>query len=500
MSDPVSAALRRFRGALDQRNRDLVNRTAADLIALRAPLAMQWQSVAAALKWNGEITLALAAIDRMADDLRGHWAAQLARANLLYASGKMQDALAALDSLPAAGYAPSSNADRVSHLSLRASILLLMGDRDAARNCLERAIGLDPRAGQVWLTFTEVADFRGADAGYARQLEQAWSNGARVPAEAAKLAHAVGRMRHQLRDYQGAFEAFARGAQLFEPSPGDRDAQVSDRVERVTSWDRELIDRVAGMITVPHDRVLFVSGLPRSGTTLVEQILVSHPAVETGEEYGFFRIVAQDPGGVDAASFTRWLDRGGDPNKLVELYFHLADERIGPGTRFVDKTVEAGNYMGLLLALFPKAPIFWLRRDPIDNGWSAFRTYFARGAQWSWDLADIGTRLAQEDEMTAFWSRIAGDRITFVDYEGLVRDPEPNIRRIAEAARLDPVAQMFKPHETKRTVATASVSQVREPINLKGLGVAEPYREWLGPMISAYEERRTVNAGSASAG
>jgi hypothetical protein len=139
-----------------------------------------------------------------------------------------------------------------------------------------------------------------------------------------------------------------------------------------------------------------------------------------------------------------------------------------------------------------------MRRDPIDNGWSAFRTMFARGAAWSWDQGHIGQRLAQEQDMIAYWSNVAGDRISFLDYEALVRDPEPYIARIAQAAGLDLDERMLRPHDTKRTVASASVSQVREPINLKGIGVAEPYRQWLGPMIDAFETYSAASRASAA--
>lgn len=497
MADDMRAAVRRFQEALARRDRVAVNDTAATLIALHAPLGRQWQSVAAALKWNGECGLSLSAIDEMIDNLNGHSTSRYARANLLYASSRMGEALKELDALVAEGQGPRTVADHVSHLNFRASLFLLMGGTDEARECLERAIELDPRSGQAWLSFTEIADFRERDAGLGTVLERSWPQGATLPTEHSKLAHAVGRMRHQIRDYAGAFEAFSEGARLFEPNPGDKSSEIrDDLVGHATSWTPELIAEVAARITVPHDRVIFVSGLPRSGTTLVEQILVSHPDVRTGEEFGFVRILGQDIGGVDAASFTAWLDRGGDPNALVELYLHLADERIGPEGRFVDKTVEAGKYIGLLLALFPRAPVFWLQRDRIDNGWSAFRTYFARGASWSWDLQAIGRRLAQEDQMVAHWSRSGQPQLHFVDYEALVRNPEPHIRQIADAAGLVLDEAMLRPHETERTVSTASVSQVREPINLKGLGAAGPYREWLSPMIDAYAQA-SVTAGSS---
>jgi hypothetical protein len=250
-----------------------------------------------------------------------------------------------------------------------------------------------------------------------------------------------------------------------------------------------LIERAANLVSVDHSRVIFVTGLPRSGSTLVEQILVSHPDVHGGEELGLVRLLAQDIGGADAASFAAWLDRGGDPNDLVRLYLRLASERMGAEGRFVDKTLDPAGSMGLLMALFPSAPIFWMRRDPIDNGWSAFRTYFARGVDWSYDLTAIGHKLGRDERLFARWSAEWPDRITPVDYAALVDNPDDGIERIARAAKLDLHADQLAPHLTQRVVTTASVRQVREPINRKGLGVAEPYRPWLGTMIDAYRSK-----------
>jgi tetratricopeptide (TPR) repeat protein len=433
----------------------------------------------------------------MAVDLNGDAGSTFFLANMLYHSGRLEEALACLECLRETDL--PVDIGRVALLNFKGSLQLLLGHRDKAREAILEALGEDPKSGQAWLTFTDVADFEGKDAAYVEAIEEAYVSGASVRNEGTKLAHAIGRCRHQLRDHTGAFEAFDRGAQLFREKSQIVDQRLSRLVQASTSYKPALIERIAQRINVPHDRVIFVTGLPRSGTTLVEQILASHSSVQHGEELNIFRIVAQEIGGIDAQSFEAWLDRGGDPNRLVELYLHLASERFGPDGRFVDKTIEAGNYMGLLLALFPAAPKLWLRRDPIDNGWSAFRTTFARGATWSWDLRDIGVRLAQEDRMASFWKRQGADQIAFVDYAKLVRDPAGSIPEIAQATGLALEPVMLTPHQTQRTVASASVSQVREPINLKGLGVAEPYRDWLGPMIDAYEEGQsaTIHDGAA---
>lgn len=499
MANSVESALKEFRAGLAGRERSRINRAAADLIELRAPLGAQWQSVSLALQRNGEWTLAIQAIDRMRADLRFDAVSGYAYANVLYQAGRFADALHQIDALEAKGQGPSTAAHKVSILNSRVSMLLLLGRIDEARERLSEALTIEPRSGQAWMSLSEIARFHDRDAAEVAPLETAYAAGPSIASEGLKLAHACGRCRHQLQNYEGAFEAFAKGAEIVLSSPAANAKGSSRLVEQSTSFSGDLIRDVSRRITEPHDRVIFVSGLPRSGTTLVEQIVASHPDVQHGEELGFFRILGQELGGIEARDLVAWLDRGGDPNDLVRLYLHLADERFGPKGRFVDKTIEAGNYMGLLLALFPQAPVFWMRRDPFDSGWSAFRTAFARGATWSWNLGDIGRRLAQEDAMARHWSQTVGERINFIDYEALVRDPEPHIRAIAAAAGLQATEQMFRPHETRRSVASASVTQVREPINLKGLGVAEPYRPWLGPLIDAYQQA-SVSECSADRG
>ena len=493
----VQSVLQRLKQGLAARDRELVNSASRDLIEANVRLGLQWEPVATALAANGEWGLALAAADRLAADTEGPAATYL-KGNLLYWAGRFEPALAVLETLPVDAQPIASQ--RVSDLNLRASLAFLVGRSEDSRSYVSQALELDSRSGQAWFTFSEMADYRGRDEQARDRLEQAFAAGASIRSEATKLAHAAARMRHQLGDFAGAFSAYEAGAQLFRTEPGSAARPQPNLAAKSIAFPPELIERIRSRITVPHDRVIFVSGLPRSGTTLVEQILVSHPQVTHGEELGFIRILAHDIGGIDAANVARWLDSGGDPNRLVELYLHLADERFGADGRFVDKTIEAGNYMGLLLALFPNAPVFWMRREPIDNGWSALRTMFASGAAWSWDLAHIGQRLAQEQRMIDHWSSAAGNRITFIDYEALVCDPEPHIRSIAQAAGLPLDDRMFRPEDTERTVATASASQVREPINLKGIGAAEPYRQWLGPMIDALETHSAADARNVGEG
>lgn len=475
----VTDAVAALKRGLATTDRTTVNTAALALIAAEAPLGRSWKAVAQALAKNGEISAAEAA-------LRLYRAAEANSAAALFESAVLLSQMARLDAAGSLlGAIPANVPDRAGNAYLKGSMALNRGDRPAAERYFRDALAVDSHSGQTWLSLTEALDFA-TQPDLVAELERQWQQPAANPFERANLGYAVGRARHQRGDYGGAFQAFAKGAAArAEQDRGEPAAPIRDDAA-LTGWSPELIARTNSRIRTDHARVIFVTGLARSGTTLVEQILTGSPQVADGAELELFRILEQDIGGTDAASFERWLASGGDPNMLVDTYLHLAAERFGLEGRFIDKSLEASRYMGLLLALFPQAPVIWMRRDPVDCGWSIFRTYFARGVRWGWDLATIGRRLALEDRLFEHWTLAMPGRITLGDYAALVDNAPQQIARLADAVGLDLDPAMLTPHLARRTVLTASVSQVREPINRKGLGVAEPYRDWLGPMLDAY--------------
>jgi hypothetical protein len=152
----------------------------------------------------------------------------------------------------------------------------------------------------------------------------------------------------------------------------------------------------------------------------------------------------------------------------------------------VDKTLGNTRQLGIAASLLPQAPIVWVTRDPLDRAWSCFTTFFITTLPWTYDLEDIAFHFRLEDELLRRWQEILGDRLLVVPYEALVTQSEQWTRRILQHCGLSEEPQVFAPHANARTVVTASVMQVRRPINASAVGAAEPYREYLQPFVDAY--------------
>ena len=172
--------------------------------------------------------------------------------------------------------------------------------------------------------------------------------------------------------------------------------------------------------------------------------------------------------------------------EAAALYLHLLEERFGPTGRVVDKTLEASRYLGTLAAIMPEAPILWMRRDPLDIAWSCYSTWFLRGLEWSWDQAALAHHMRLEGALLARWRDILGDRLMVVDYEALVRDKDASIPRLLAHCGLAVEPQVFSPEKTERLVTTASMSQVRAPINTGAVGKGHRYTRHLQPFSDAY--------------
>lgn len=482
MAESAVALLHKFVAALQRRSRRDSNEAALALLAMDAPLREKWRMVARVLQTNGELAGANRAMKLFAEQTGNAAPARYEQAALAAQTGRVEQAWEIMQGVP------PDVPDPAGHAYFLGTMALNMGEIDRAERHLLAALDSDPRLGQAMLALASIRERGPGDPIALRILSAGSQMDGAPPLERAQYHYAAGRIHFDQGASDAAFAKFALGGVLAGGErPHDAAADRANAGLGRAGYDRALIDRIGATVATDTSEAIFVTGLPRSGTTLVEQILASHSAVSGGEELGRMGVVGRDLPDISAAGLQAYL-RTGTADDLAQLYLHLCRERFGRGARFVDKGMGNSRHIGLIAALLPQSPIVWLRRDPLDCALSAFRTYFVQGLEWSWKLEDIAAHFRLEDELFSFWTQMLPDRILVVDYAELVREPKEKIERILDHCGLPVEPQVFEPHKTARVVATASATQVREPINRKGLGSAAPYREHLKPFLEAYAE------------
>jgi len=345
---------------------------------------------------------------------------------------------------------------------------VLAADRAARWAALTRIALIDPAA----VTDDELAAMR-----------QAAGDGDLDRDQRIGLAFALGDVLEARGRSPEAFEAYAAGnrlkhaalAETAPPAAVARANAAASRYVRELVTPRFLADH-AGQ-GADSAAPIFIVGFPRSGSTLIEQILASHPAVQGLGETGVLpELVAHGYPGTRAGL-----------RDLARRYLAALRERGWDGSsRFVDKTLENYLHVGLIGVLFPRAAILHAVRDPADTGFACYRQLFVQGNETLYDLAEIGAEYVRYRELMDHWRAVLPGRVTDVGYEALVADPPAQIRAlVTQAAGLpwDPATLRF--HERDGGVATASASQVRRPIYPGSVQRWRRHAERLGPLIAA---------------
>jgi tetratricopeptide (TPR) repeat protein len=277
------------------------------------------------------------------------------------------------------------------------------------------------------------------------------------------------------------------GADARAYAPADHEKFV-DRVVEI--FGAEFFARTAGG-GLPTRRPVFVLGLPRSGTTLIEQILASHAQVHGAGELRYARQSFE--------SIPALLGRSGPPvacaadldavavRRLAEKHAERLGQLNADGVRIVDKMPDNYMYLGLLAALFPQAVFIHCRRDLRDIAVSCWLTDF-RSIRWANDPAHIAHRFAQYRRLLAHWRQVLPVPLHEVDYEETVTDLEGVARRLVAACGLDWDPACLEFHRTERSVRTASVVQVRQPVYQRSVARWRNYEAELGDLFARLPE------------
>ena len=418
---------------------------------------------------------------------------------------------------------------------LRAAVLARVGDYDKSIEVYERLLADRPEFPKAWLSYGHALKTAGRQAdcisAYRRSLQIApglgeayWSlanlktvrmddgDVAQMEGQLNRvgldesdrlhLHYALGKALEDRGDYAASFEHYRQGAALRRSQVGyDADDVSAETAKARAIYTAELFADRAGW-GAPAPDPIFIIGLPRSGSTLVEQILSSHSAVEGTMELPDLAAIARGLEPKDARGDTASY-HDGIPALTVEAIRALGEDYLGR-TRvyrksarplFIDKMPNNFQHVGLIQLILPNARIVDARRHPLATCFSAFKQHFARGQHFSYDLADLGRYYADYVALMRHFDRVTPGRIHRVLYERMVDDCEGETRRLLDYCGLEFEPSCLRFFENDRAVRTASSEQVRQPIFRDGLDQWRHYEPWLGslkaalgPTLDAYPE------------
>ncbi|MGC3971134.1 MAG: sulfotransferase [Pirellulales bacterium] len=354
-----------------------------------------------------------------------------------------------------------------------------------------RALDVAPGLGEVWWSLANLKTVK-FDAADIAAMEAALADPGISEEDRFHLHFALGKALEDAQEAAPAFHHYAEGNRqrraLIDYDPND----ISTHVRRsIAFFTPDLFAAREGQ-GCPAPDPIFILGMPRAGSTLIEQILASHPLVEGTMELPDIPAIAKTLGKRDAkdevSAYPECLAALDAPalRALGENYLETTRiQRKSDRPFFIDKMPNNWAHIGLIRLILPQAKIIDARRYPLACCYSNFKQHFARGQGFTYDLAELGIYYRDYVTLMAHFDAVQPGTIHRVIHEALVDDPEAEVRRLLDFLGLpfDPACLAF--YENDRAVRTASSEQVRRPINRDGFDQWRPVEAWLGPLKDA---------------
>ena len=370
-------------------------------------------------------------------------------------------------------------------------LLREVGRQSQAIDRYRRALAVRPGSGRAYSSLANLKTFR-FDAADLAAMQELLAHGGLTSFDRTHLEFALGKALEDEGEFEASFEHYARGNARYRTTTGyDPNAMTAIAQRSMAVFtDRFFAERL-GWGSERADPI-FIVGLPRSGSTLLEQILASHSLIEGTRELPDIPNI-----GRELTARPNPAGREGYPEPVAVLERPEADEfaarylsqtqlhRPLGKPHFVDKMLSNFVHIGLIQLMFPNAAIIDMRRHPLGCGFSCYKQIFARGLGFTYDLSEIGRYYRDYALLMEHFDAVLPGRVHRVHYEQLVGDPEGEIRRVLEYCRLPFEAGCVRFYDNRRVVQTISSEQVRRPIYSDAVDQWRHYEPWLGPLKAA---------------
>jgi tetratricopeptide (TPR) repeat protein len=385
--------------------------------------------------------------------------------------------------------APQASQESELHLSIAHSYKA-MGRQAEAVESYRAAAAVLPSFGDAYWSLANLKTYRFTEDEIARMRSEEAAQ-TTAPTDRFHLCFALGKAFEDRGEFGESFRYYERGNALkrsqskYSPEPFERNTRLQK-----TICTREFFAARRGVGCGDADPI-FIVGLPRSGSTLLEQILASHPLVEgTMELADIPRMVLELQGRSPDAENPRYpqILQSLQPEEFTRLgQKYLRDTRVYRTGKpyFIDKMPNNFRHLGLIHLILPNAKIIDARRSAMACCFSNFKQLFASGQEFTYGLQDIARYYRTYVELTAHWDAVLPGRVLRVQHEEVVEDLEAHVRRILEFCGLEFDARCVEFHKTERSIRTASSEQVRRPIFKEGIDQWRNFEPWLGPLRDA---------------
>jgi tetratricopeptide (TPR) repeat protein len=372
------------------------------------------------------------------------------------------------------------------------STLQVLGRLDEAITTFEKAIVVAPRTTPAYLNLAMATRLAADDPRFVAMQELAYEIESLDVDNQISLRFALGKVFADLGDHDQSFQ------HLFEANYLKRQQLAYDEAKRLARFERiratftaELL-RDKRRLGDPSCVPVFIVGMPRSGTTLIEQILASHPRVFGANELRDFGRLTRSIRGPNGAEFPECVPSlsGNQLCEFGQSYLRAVRGLAPTAKRIIDKMPYNFEGIGLIHLAFPNARVIHACRDPRDVALSCFSILFAEGHEFTYDLAELGRYIRAYETLMQHWRQVLPEGAMLeVQYENLVDHLQDEVRRIVAYCGLDWDDTCLDFHQTQRAVRTASVSQVRQPIYRSSVGRWRTYESQLQPLFQALAEQ-----------
>jgi len=360
-----------------------------------------------------------------------------------------------------------------------------IGQIDLAKNYLSELLTIAPNSEITWLTFASIYKFEENDNFHKKLISISNVKNISPP-----YWFALGKSYLDVKNYKLAFESFNKGCESMNKNSSYNYEQHKAFVDNIIEHqDEQYIFNPLKQKQSELKAPIFILGLPRAGTTLLQQILSSHSEIGMGGETRCLSFPLSELGQnrINTIKYQSNEEQQATFDSIRENYFYYLEQQYEINLPIVDKTLNLNHHVGTISKSFPDARLIRITRNKKDNAWSCFRTFFSQGVSWSYSLGSIAEFFYQEERLASHWSNLLSERILEISYEDLISKPEEVITQCLNHLGMDYEEHLMNFYKSEQLVQTASVEQVRHPINTKSIGSANKIKEQLNRFSEHYK-------------